>query len=143
MDHVVFYPDSDDEPAFRRFDAMDDAVSFVEHLRNADGVTEASLYALTPVPLVVKTYFRVEVPPVDLPVEQPPSVGEAYPAVGADADVPADGEAGEQPVLGVPEQVASTESDDAPADEVPAAVGTPDIIAPAGNNRRTLGFFSH
>ena len=64
MEHVVFFP-GPDAPGFRRFASRDEAVRFVEQLRNVDGVSDVSLYAMTPVPLVVRTYYRVEVPAVD------------------------------------------------------------------------------
>jgi hypothetical protein len=64
MEHVVFYPSAEGAPAFRRFGSLEDAVRFVEHLRNVEGVAEFSLYALTPVPLAMRAYYRVE-PVVD------------------------------------------------------------------------------
>lgn len=65
MEHVVFYSGPDGTPAFGRFPSMAEAVSFVERLHNDEGETEASLFALTPVPLTVRTVYRVEVAPTD------------------------------------------------------------------------------
>jgi len=62
MEHVVFFPSPEGVPAFRRFGSVDDAVLFVETLRNVDGVSDFSVHSLTPVPLTVRQYFRVEVP---------------------------------------------------------------------------------
>lgn len=61
MEHVVFYPVGD-APAFRRFGDLDEAVRFVEHLRNEEGVADVSVHALTEVPLSFKAWYRVEVP---------------------------------------------------------------------------------
>lgn len=61
MEHVVFYP-AGDAPAFRRFGNLDEAVRFVEHLRNEEGVADVSVHALTEVPLSFKAWYRVEVP---------------------------------------------------------------------------------
>jgi hypothetical protein len=61
MEHAVVFPGPDAE-AVRRFPSLDEAVRFVEHLRNEEGVADVSLFAMTPVPLVVRAYYKVEVP---------------------------------------------------------------------------------
>ena len=62
MEHVVFFPAPDGTPAFRRLADLDEAVRLVEHLRNVEGVSSASVHALTEVPLAFRAYYRVEVP---------------------------------------------------------------------------------
>ena len=62
MEHVVFFPAHDGSPAFRRLTSLEDAVRFVEHLRNNEGVDQFSVHSLTEVPLAFKQYFRVELP---------------------------------------------------------------------------------
>ncbi len=62
MEHVVFYPAQDGSPAFRRLDNLEEAVRLVEHLRNVEGVGEASVHSLTEVALSFRAYYRVEVP---------------------------------------------------------------------------------
>jgi hypothetical protein len=62
MEHVVFFPGLDGNPAFRRLASRDDALRFVEHLRNVEGVSEVSVHGLSPVPLAFRTYYTVEVP---------------------------------------------------------------------------------
>ena len=62
MEHVVFFPAPDGTPAFRRLATVDDAARFVEHLRNVENVSEASVHTLTEVPLSFKTWYRVELP---------------------------------------------------------------------------------
>ncbi len=62
MEHVVFFPSPDGAPAFRRVTNLEEAVRLVEHLRNVEGVGEASVHALTEVPLSFRAYYRVEVP---------------------------------------------------------------------------------
>lgn len=83
MEHVVFFPGPDGSPAFRRTSSLDDAVRFVEHLRNIEGVTEVSVHALSEVPLAFRAYYRVEMPhgahaaeaqPVEAVVAQPAPV---------------------------------------------------------------------
>jgi len=62
MEHVVFFPAHDGSPAFRRLASLEDAVRFVEHLRNTEGVDRVSVHALTEVPLAFKAYYKVEMP---------------------------------------------------------------------------------
>jgi len=114
MEHVVFFPAHDGSPAFRRVASLDDAVRFVEHLRNTEGVDEVSVHALHEVPLAFKAYYRVEMPGVTEAPALAPVAEEDGPAVVA-----------EQPAVPavVPEQ------------EQPAA----EAAAPAASS---LGFFA-
>ncbi len=110
MEHVVFFPGPDGSPAFRRTTSLEDAVRFVEHLRNTEGVAEVSVHALSEVPLAFRAYYRVEMPtaayaPVEVPVQQQePVVVEAravelQPAEPVDADVVVEAAVPEQPAL--------------------------------------------
>jgi hypothetical protein len=65
MEHVVFYPSVEGGSAFKRMNSLDEAVSFVEHLRNSENITDFSVHTLTPVPLAFRAYYRVEVPAGD------------------------------------------------------------------------------
>ena len=124
MEHVVFFP-GPDAPGFRRFASRDEAVRFVEQLRNVDGVSDVSLYAMTPVPLVVRTYYRVEVPAVDdavlptVPEQAAPGHGAAEPV--SDRQLP-------EPAAAV---------DD--AESADGRLGADAAVADA----RSLGFFAH
>lgn len=71
MEHVVFYPSAQSLPSFRRVSSLDEAVIFVEHLRNVENITEFSVHALTAVPLAFRAYYRAEVPAAEgqAPVE--------------------------------------------------------------------------
>ncbi len=97
MEHVVFFPAHDGSPAFRRLVSLEDAVRFVEHLRNTEGIDQVSVHALTEVPLAFKAYFRVEVPggaeapvaPSAAPVaEAPPAAEPAAAAVVPEQEQP-------------------------------------------------------
>lgn len=118
MEHVVFYPAPDGSPAFRRMDNLEAAVRLVEHLRNVDGVSEASVHSLTSVPLSFRAYYRVEVPglpdsaPALVPVTETTladRTGSAVATPGEDAEHPSDGA-----------QVDPAPADPAPAEPVPA-----------------------
>lgn len=140
MEHVVFYPGPDAVPMFRRFGTLDEAVRFVEHLRNVEGVEDVSVHLLTPVPLAFRAYYKVEMPAADIAVPVQP--------VGAEVVV--------EPVM--PEQVVPVAMDMPPADMPPAEMVPVDAVpvesgpaeplvpveAPvAANGKRSLGFFAH
>src|SRR5947208_4877840 len=86
MEHVVFHPGPDGSPAFRRFGSLEDAVRFVEHLRNVEGVSEVSVHALAPVPLAFRAYYKVEVPADQAPVDVPAPSEPVYDAMPAAAE---------------------------------------------------------
>ena len=88
MEHVVFFPAPDGTPAFRRLAGLDEAVRLVEHLRNVEGVSSASVHALTEVPLAFRAYYRVELPSaVDVPAQaDAPPVEAAVEGTAAVAD---------------------------------------------------------
>src|ERR1700761_7648842 len=66
MEHVVFSAAQDGAgEEFRRVASLEEAVRVVEHLRNDLGITDPSVFALTPVPVAFRTYYRVEVPGLD------------------------------------------------------------------------------
>ncbi|MBX6372069.1 MAG: hypothetical protein IRZ02_07425 [Acidothermus sp.] len=146
MEHVVFFPAPDRTPAFRRFPSLDEALRFVEHLRNVENVTEASVYQLTEVPLSFRPWYRVEVPAGaadgDGRPSQPTTVAEAIEAIGSATGIvvpdqplgvgPVDAESpftgGPIPAVAPPAPVA--ESPEANRDVAPA------------DGRRGLGFFA-
>jgi hypothetical protein len=67
MEHVVFSAAVDGVgEEFRRVSNLEEAVRVVEHLRNDLGIEDASVFALTPVPLAFRTYYRVEVPGAEI-----------------------------------------------------------------------------
>jgi hypothetical protein len=100
VEHVVFFPAPDGTPAFRRFGTVDDAARFVEHLRNVENVSGASVHALTEVPLAFKAWYRVELPDVgsEAPVSEvsseepvaaaPTTIAEALESYAADDVLP-------------------------------------------------------
>jgi hypothetical protein len=123
-EHVVFFPGADGGPAFRRLPSLDEAVRFVEHLRNVEGVSEVSAYALAEVPLAFRPYYRVEVGAAPAEAAVPVAVPVADEPAGPVAD------AAEEPVA----EVAADE----PAEEmVPAA-----REEHSSNGRRGLAFFA-
>jgi len=135
MEHVVFYPALDGAPAFRRFAALDDAVRFVEHLRNAEGVSEVSVHTLSPVPLAFRAYYKVEVPAEPAPAVEVPVEVPVEPAAVVDVPMPS------EPVL---EAVPVVEEPAEPVMPVEPAYAETIVAAPAASNgKKSLGFFAH
>lgn len=117
MEHVVFYPARDGSPAFRRLGSLEEAVRFVEHLRNAEGVADVSVHTLTELPLAFKTWYRVEVPAAAGPALVPSPASPAAPA-------PAAGHAGAQAPDAPPLTAGVAEATE------PAAVDVPLVLEP-------------
>lgn len=141
MEHVVFHPGPDGSPAFRRFGSLEDAVRFVEHLRNAEGVSEVSVHALAPVPVAFRAYYKVEVP-ADQPVVDVPAPSEpVFDAVPASPEPVMAEPVVAEPVMAepvMPEPVmAEGQFAEAQFAEAGAAAEQP------SNGKRSLGFFAH
>ena len=143
MEHVVFFPAPDGSPAFRRLPSLQEAVDFVEHLRNERDVRDVSVHSLAEVPLSFRTVYRVEVagavPEPSAPVE--PAMPEAAAPVEEAAPVAA-------PVAEEAAPVAEA-SVDAPAEPVAEQVTEPAAdaprdgdVVPAGADGHSLGFFA-
>jgi hypothetical protein len=121
MEHVVFYQSSQGTPAFRRLSSLEEAVSFAEHLRNVEGVTDFSVYALSPVTLSLRAYYHVEVSG-----DGDPSSAPAAPPALTEPSAPT-AEADEAPAPAPAAAAAPTADDDLAA--APTGSGEPPFIA--------------
>jgi hypothetical protein len=61
MPHMVIYRSSDGKPGYHQAEALEEAVRFVEHLRNSEQAAEARIFRMHEVAIEFKTYYRVEV----------------------------------------------------------------------------------
>ena len=61
MSYMVNFRSSEGKPGYHPTDTLEEAVRFVEHLRNQEQVDDARVWRLQEVPLEVKTYYKVEV----------------------------------------------------------------------------------
>ena len=61
MSHMVMFRSAEGKPGYHQTEALDDAIKFVERLRNTENVTEARIFRMQEVPIEFKTYYRVEV----------------------------------------------------------------------------------
>jgi len=140
MEHVVFHPGPDGSPSFRRFGSLEDAVRFVEHLRNVEGVSEVSVHALAPVQLAFRAYYKVEVPVDQAPVDVPAPSEPMFDAMPMAAEQPAEPVMADavmaEPVMAEPVMSEPVLAEPVMA-EATAAAEQP------SNGKRSLGFFAH
>jgi hypothetical protein len=61
VSHMVIYRGSDGKPGYHQVDDIHDAVSFVEEMRNNEGVDHARIFRLEEVTFEFKPYYRVEI----------------------------------------------------------------------------------
>ncbi|MGI8686816.1 MAG: hypothetical protein ACR2MO_17285 [Acidimicrobiales bacterium] len=62
MSFMVNFRSAEGKPGYHPTDSLEEAVRFVEHLRNQEQVADARVWRLQEVPLEVKTYYKVVVP---------------------------------------------------------------------------------
>jgi hypothetical protein len=101
---MVIFRRPDGKPGYHQADSVDDAIRFVEMLRNQEKVTDARIFRMEEVPIEIRAYYKVEVAgeqsetpapmpaavsaPVPPPV--PPSVANALADTPAADDMPLD-----------------------------------------------------
>jgi hypothetical protein len=61
MPHMVMFRSNEGKPGYHQAEALEDAVRFVERLRNQENVTDARIFKMEEVPLEFRTYYKVEV----------------------------------------------------------------------------------
>lgn len=71
--HMVMFTSAEGKAATHQTESLEEAVRFVEHIRNSEGVSDAKLYRLTEIPMEVKAYYKVELGSSASP--QPPVTG--------------------------------------------------------------------
>ena len=60
MSHMVIFQTADGSPGYNQFESVDEAVKFVEKLRNEQGIENARMFALEEIKFELKPYYRVE-----------------------------------------------------------------------------------
>ena len=71
LSHMVIYRTADGQPGYHQAEELDEAVRFVERLRNGDGVDGARIFKMEEVSFDFRPYFKVEIGPGGVPVEAP------------------------------------------------------------------------
>lgn len=87
LSHMVIYRTADGQPGYHQAGELDEAVKFVERLRNTDGVDGARIFRMEEVNFDFRPYFKVEIGPGGLPVEEPVSAGYATPEPAFSTDL--------------------------------------------------------
>ncbi|MGH9148729.1 MAG: hypothetical protein ACRD0F_00085 [Acidimicrobiales bacterium] len=115
---MVIFRSAEGRPSYHPADALEDAVRFVEHLRNSEQVGDARIFRLEEVAIEFKTYYKVEIAAFDesRPVLERPVV--------------------ERPVA----EVAAAAKAEVKVVEAPPAAPAPVPPAPAANGGR-FGLF--
>lgn len=91
MSFMVNFRSAEGKQGYHPSDSLEEAVRFVEHLRNQEHVADARVWRLHEVPLEVKTYYKVEVvspgqePVATRTAEDEPRPEPAAVAVGGEA----------------------------------------------------------
>ena len=94
VSHMVSYRSSDGKQSYHQTDELSDAMQYVEHLRNAEGVEHARIFKLEELSFEYRPYYRVELasvlPPPPAPAESEwlsakPDVAEMLEEVPAEA----------------------------------------------------------
>lgn len=81
---MVIFRSADGKPGYHQAETLEEAVAFVERLRNEDQVGDARVFRMDEVPIEFKVYYRVEVagaPPADA---TPAGAGDAVADVGGE-----------------------------------------------------------
>jgi hypothetical protein len=60
VSHMVIFQTPDGNPGYNQFESVDEAVRFVEKLRNDQGIENARMFALEEIKFELKPYFKVE-----------------------------------------------------------------------------------
>ncbi len=128
MSHIVKYRSPDGKTDYHHTDDIHDAVSFVEQLRNDQGVDGAQIYRLEEVTFEYRPYYRVELkasePALAAPVPKPAVAAPATAAPAAAAPAPA------APAAAAPKPEPVPTKDAKLAEEVDL-VSVPDTPTPA------------
>lgn len=123
MPHMVVFRSGEGKPGYHQVETLDDAVRFVERLRNQEGIADCRVFRMDEVPLEFKTYVKVEV--AGAPVGDPAVAGSKVPPA--------------------PKASARASSSPAPvmaSDEEPLLPDDPVVVEPLVGNGQPAGRFN-
>ena len=139
MSHMVIYRSAEGKPAYHQTEELADAATFVERLRNEEGVESARIFRLDEIVFDYKAVYRVRISGSDEAVAarvSPPEVPTPMPAVtparAATMTVPAVAPTAE-PVSASPPGVTRAQP--------PVSDERPDENGPNGGNGARRGLF--
>ncbi len=88
MEHLVTFKTSEGRDGTHTATSLDDALGFVERLRNTEEASGVRVYRMQEVPIEFRTYFKVEVKPDTVSQDADDAEEDAEPVsalVGADS----------------------------------------------------------
>ena len=85
MSHMVIFQTPDGTPGYNQFDTIDEAVTFVEKLRNEQNVLNSRIFKLEEVKYDFKTYYKVNLQMLNSGAPAAPAAPGAPSAPGAPA----------------------------------------------------------
>lgn len=71
MQHVVRFTTAEGRDGTHFSESLDEAVAFIERVRNVEDATEVRLFKMTEVPVSFKTYYHAQVGDVSEPTASP------------------------------------------------------------------------
>jgi hypothetical protein len=145
---MVIYRTADGQPGYHQAEELDEAVRFVERLRNGDGVDGARIFKMEEVNFDFRPYFKVEIGPGGVPSQTPvappfagrdhgfsadlgPGVEAADPGYEAPTSFGAESWSEPAPAAAAPVESASDlglAADPAPSFVAPPSVSDPSVI---------------
>jgi hypothetical protein len=131
---MVIFQTPDGNPGYNQFETLDEAVRFVEKLRNEQSVETARMFALDEVKFDFKPYFRVEI--------DPPAVGTGTPTESPIGAASSSNGASESPAFAPPSAPPAPPTPPTPPvsfGEPPAPPTVNDPDSPVGPEPATVG----
>ncbi len=134
MSHMVIYRGVDGKPGYHQTDDIHDAVSFVEQMRNEEGVEHARIFRLEEVVFEYRPYYRVQLTDASSPqAALADTPGAALPENGSAAQV----ESGDSPADETSDGTDVIDAADA-VDVVEATDANGEVKAQAGGPKKGL-----
>jgi hypothetical protein len=96
VEHLVKFTSAEGRDGFHTAGSLEDALKFVERLRNSEEVGNVRLFRLQEVPIEFKAYYKVEIRGADAPAggSQPEEAAEAVESLPAPVPPSEDDESG-------------------------------------------------
>jgi hypothetical protein len=107
---MVIFQTADGSPGYNQFESVDEAVKFVEKLRNEQGIENARMFALEEIKFELKPYYRVELQALT----RGPSTPSAPSAPAAPASTPAPAPVAPSPAPSTPAPAGPMSSESTP-----------------------------
>lgn len=95
MTHMVIFRNPEGKAGYHQAESVDEAVRFVERLRNQEHVTDARIFLMEEVPIEFRTYYKVELATSPMSSQAQAPKATAAPVAPVIPGEPANGDAAE------------------------------------------------